>query len=125
METWMIVAIVVAIALIVYYMRKKRTLIAAVIPPAPGVSAHSGYVPNNEPLPGQNAPPVVGSNGILQHIPIVGGLASGVFHGTTNAVLALDKGVGNVLDHVPVVGHVLSAPTKVAGAIASKIFSIF
>jgi hypothetical protein len=126
METWMIVAIVVAIALILYYMSRRKAMIT--VSPAgnaPGINASNGQVPTNQPLPGTNPPPVVGSNGILQHVPIVGGLASGIFHGTTNAALALDKGVGNALDHIPVVGHVLSAPTKIAGSIVKSVTDWF
>ena len=124
METWMIVAVVIAIALVLYFITRKKPVVlnSSLAGNAPGVSASTGQVPNNPPTPGTNAPPAIG---VLQHIPIVGGLASGVFHGTTNAVLALDKGVGNVLDHVPVVGKVLSAPTKIAGKIGGEIASWF
>jgi hypothetical protein len=126
METWMIVAVVIAIAIALYFMmRNKPTAIAltsTIAPTAPGVSASTGQVPNYGPTPGTNSPPAIG---VLQHIPLVGGLASGVFHGTTNAVLALDKGVGNVLDHVPVVGHTLSTVNHAAASVVNKVFSIF
>jgi hypothetical protein len=145
MDTWVIVAIIVAVAFIGWYMMKKKTVpiappvVAVPIPAAPGVTPSTGYIPPNAPPPipegvaaaprpmGNLATAVTGlartPSAVLQQVPIVGGLAKPVVRGSialANAPLAM---AGNILSHVPIVGglaqNITAAPKKILSSAAS------
>jgi hypothetical protein len=137
MKTWMIVAIVAAIAAMVYFFTRKKTLpeaptpVATTLQTAPGVDPATGYPrPMPPPPPPERAANVQVANPsavaavtrmlkppTLANVPIVGKVASI----PQNAVKSINTKVNATLEHVPVVGKALAAPGK---AIA-KVGSIF
>jgi len=140
METWMIVAIaIVAIALVAYFMMHRKVTIpsapalqADTIPHQPRISSTTGQVMSNPaPPPPPNVTATVVSGlakapvGILQHVPVVGGLAVA----TTKAPLHLVTGVaneaGNVASHIPVLGKPASSIIKGASSVVSSVGSFF
>ena len=145
METWHIVLIVAAIALILYLVMRRNVLpaqvqaVAVSNPPAPGVSPTTGQVYSNPPSPPPmdvaagynsalninnwgNAPtPQVPSNGsILQNIPI---RPSAITNVATNAAFRVTDTVNNSLAHIPVVGKALSTPGKAVTSVTKKAYS--
>jgi hypothetical protein len=152
METWHIVLIATAVAIVVYmlyrHFRKRPSSVvvpsateanvtAAPLPRAPGVASNTGQLPNNippPPPPGSTAPfrPYTPSS-TLQHIPIVGGRVASVNKTVSTApmvgAMRVNSAVTSSLEHIPVAGKVLAAPTKVigkvGGAVTSALSSIF
>lgn len=140
METWHIIVIVIAVALIIYFVMRRQTLPERAIPQgypiaaAPGVAVTTGTVPNNPPLPTPPdavAPPkatlarsmahFMNPTTPIQNIPIVGRAVSKAMSAPfTIGFGAADK-VNNALSHVPIVGKALAMPGKAVSSIAKKL----
>jgi hypothetical protein len=140
METWQIIAIVAAVAAVLFFLMRKKTAIAPAqlqsqtINSAPGVTGSDGQIPSG-PLP---VIPNAGSPGmgvvkavagapmqILQHVPIVGNLATSAVKAPINLALKTNAEITNVISNIPIAGKALAIPGKVVGAVASKISSFF
>jgi len=140
MDTWQIIAIVAAVAGVIFFLMRKKTISAAPqitaqqVVSAPGVSASSGQVYAN-PLPvipnaGQpgmgTVKAVAGAPmAILEHVPIVGGLASAAVKAPVDIALKTNAAITNVISQIPIAGKALAIPGKVAGAVVSKVSSFF
>ena len=135
----MIVALVAAVAIVLYLLLKRNTipaptpLVSVPIPSAPGVAANTGYVPPVTPPP---PPPGVSAvtrakaflapSQAIQNVPIVGGI-----FGSVNKVVSLPTvgafkvtdTINNSLGHIPVVGSVIAAPGKALTSAAKSLTS--
>ena len=153
MKPWVIVAIGAAVALIGYFLlRKKVAAPPVVMAPtslsttptvAPGVSPYSGTVPSNIPPPprdGVATPSIpnqasrgsvaariasVSPAGIMQHIPVIGSTAANLMRAPMNIGLAVGDKINSSLEHIPVAGKLLAAPGKVASSVLHSISSFF
>jgi hypothetical protein len=134
----MIVAISVVVAAIVYFMLRKKTTANTVVtstlqavPAAPGVNATTGQVPSYTPTGSSAIQKVVGlaqslaPSSIVQHVPVIGGLASAA----AKAPIALTEAglneASNVLSQVTILGKVAAAPVKAVNNIIHSISSFF
>ena len=149
METWHILLIIAAIAIIIYLVMRRNVLpeqpqaVAVLNQAAPGVSQATGEVYSNPPPP----PPsqVTGAGGsvtstvahlanpgtVLQNIPIIGGTVTNVARVASAAPVSVARagiGVANKinssLEHIPVVGKVLATPGKVVSNVANKVTNV-
>jgi hypothetical protein len=141
METWMIVALIAAVAIVIYFVMRRKVLPVPPQPvpvqqePAPGVSPASGHVETAPTLP--TPPDVAGPSRIakiratvtpsaqLQHIPIVGNAAVQIARAPINLSFKAADKINNTLSNIPVAGKVLAAPGKVATKALKSISSWF
>jgi len=135
MDTWMIVAIVAVVAVLAYFLLRKKSValpdsrayrttdpIVLPIPSAPGVSPTTGEVrPNPPPAPPPDVKAAIRSSspprGVLENVPIVGTAHKAAMR----PVNMITNTVNSSLEHIPVVGKALAAPGKAVG----KILSVF
>jgi hypothetical protein len=141
MNNWMLIAIVAAVAVVIYFIMRRRTLPVppqpepTPMPPAPGIRATSGQVPNNPPpaMPPDTPGPSVTARvraavrptGQLQHIPLVGNVAMNVARAPINLSFKAADKVNSTLANIPVAGKVLAAPGKLATGALKSISSWF
>ena len=149
METWYIIAILAAVALVIYFFMRRQTLatppqpVPVQMPSAPGVSANTGLVPTNPPpplppdvyAPGAPSPQsasitsrvrsAIAPSAVIQNIPIIGGVAGRVANVPTAIGFKAADTVNDALAHIPVAGKVLAAPGKAATKVLKSISSWF
>jgi hypothetical protein len=137
MDTWMLCCIVIAIALIIYFMFiRKQTIpspttpVVVSLPSAPGITPSSGQVPTPPPPP---PPPnvsavarvrsVVAPSNQLQHIPFIGNAAATLVRSPANIGFKVTDAVNNSIEHIPVAGKALAMPGKAITSIAKSLTS--
>jgi hypothetical protein len=143
MESWHIVLIIAAIAIILYLVMRKNSLPTPIEPvmvpnqPAPGVSVSTGEVLNNPPPPPPSQSTGAGGtvkrvvmaaspSNVLQHVPVVGSalvLPTRVTKQVVGAVTNVSNRINSSIEHIPVAGKALAAPGKAASSVIKSVSS--
>jgi hypothetical protein len=139
MQTWMIVAIIAAVAVIFYFVMRTKTLAntqvlqAVTTPPAPGVLPQTGTVPPNQPPPPppdvqaptrtQKLQGILAPSAQMTHIPIIGNPLSAIARAPAKVTFAITDKVNNTLSQIPVAGKVLAAPGKAVTSAVKSFYS--
>jgi hypothetical protein len=125
---------------VLFFLMRKKTvtgsaqITAQPIVSAPGVSYSTGnaYAAPQQAMPNAGQPgmgtvkALVGAPmTILEHVPIVGGLASAAVKAPVDIALKTNAAITNVISQIPIAGKALAIPGKVAGAVVSKVSSFF
>jgi hypothetical protein len=138
-QTYLIVAIGLAVVVIGYFLMRKKTIPASAAVPtpvpsydsttptvAPGVSMTTGQVPTPIPAPPRDGVAaqlghLISPTNQMQHIPVVGNALATVSRAPINIGLKVGDTVNTALSHIPVAGKMLAAPGK---AVSSALHSI-
>lgn len=154
METWKILLIIVAVALvIVWFLTRKKTVNESIIPRAlvsktsvaPGVIPETGEVPPAPPPPpppnttvsphvaltravSQAVKLSANPTAALTHVPVVGAVVApvrAVSSAANRVTFGVTDKVNNTLEHVPLVGSTLAAPGKAISSAAKSVTAVF
>jgi hypothetical protein len=137
-NTFIIIIVIVAIAVVLWYVLHKRTVpqastpVATTMPSAPGVNPYTGETSTSA----TNAPPSVSSTlvkvasnlnvtGALEHVPIVGGTAAAATRAPVKLAFAATKAASNVLSHVPIAGKPAAAVVNSVSNAGKSIAHVF